>query len=214
MTFGEIYDTICFNVWGNSAAPERAVEILRRIISRVHRNIQQDYNYWFMHTWTTIETSPGVASYPLTNDYKEMISCVYKVHDEDYFTPPLKPVTSEYAHSNFWPRKDSAEYARFYEITDRAITLYPFPSERRTLHIVYYGMLPAPENFTDASDQLSQAGGGAIIQLASAEIFKIQKEFDSMRVYLQDAGREIEYLKEEDRRRVQNQLYEVLYQEF
>lgn len=219
MTFGEIYTRVCFNLWGNSAVPAGTATVLQGhdgIIANAHRKIMQNDNFWFMHTWTTIDLVAGTQSYNLPTNIKEVITVTIKVDGEDYFTSPLSPLGGQEAHKLFWPGNNStADYPEWYELTDEAITLYPVPATSFTdaLHIVYWTFMPRPTTagFTAAYDALTDYGADAIIYRATADMAKILKEFDVAQVYQADFESEIELLRTESRRRTQANLYEVKY---
>lgn len=220
MTFGEIYTRVCFNLWGNSAVPAGTAAILQGengIIANAHRKILQGDNFWFMHTWTTIDVVAGQQSYNLAPECKEIITVTMKVDGESYFTQPLSPLGLQEAHYSLWPMNNStAKYPTFYEKTDEAITLYPAPDTNldEALHIIYWTFIPRPptDGFSAAYDALTDYGADAIIYKATADMAKILKEFDVASVYNADFQEELELLRNESRRRMQANLYEVKYQ--
>lgn len=219
MTFGEIYTRVCFNLWGNSAVPTGTAAILQGhdgIIANAHRKIMQADNFWFMHTWTTFDLLSGTQGYNLPTNFKELISAIIKVDGEDYFQLPLSPLGGQESHFNMWPvNNGAADYPEWYEITDEAITLYPMPATSMTdaLHLVYWTFMPRPTTagFTSEYDALTDYGADAIIYKATADMAKILKEFDVAQVYQADFENEIELLRNESRRRMQANLYEVRY---
>jgi len=163
MTFQQILNRVSQNIWGNTAAPAAHVAMLEGeygIIAEAHRQIQQDYNYWFMQEYASVESEVGVQAYNLPTDYKQMITALWQTVDEygaiTGFSNPLMPLGLGDAQKYFWKSDDSDtnEYPGYYEIFGNNIVIYPDPSEIRALHIYYWKFLPRPTDF-DLSDDLN-----------------------------------------------------------
>lgn len=216
MTFGEIYSNVCFNIWGNSAVPAGAATRLQGdegIISRCHKIIQQEYNYWFMHTWYETTAVIGTQSYPLPATFKELIAVQFKKNGEAYFLPPLAIVDDIQAHAGLWTDNSTAEYPTYAQLADESIILYPTPSAAREFHIIYYKIFASPTTagFTAAYDDVTNRAGDAIAALATVRMARILKEWDIAEQWSEEYQEEVSRLQEEDRRRRQSSLYEVKY---
>lgn len=80
MILSEIYDIVANLVYGDvAAAPVPAAEVpyIRTLILHNHRELQQEYNYWFMREEATISILEGVDTYALPADYKQIIHLDY-----------------------------------------------------------------------------------------------------------------------------------------
>jgi hypothetical protein len=222
MTFGEIYDAVCLNVWGESVPPVGGAARLQGaegIIANMHRDIQVDYNYWFMQTWSIITSIAGTQAYTLPIDMKDIISLLWAKEDTTatytYFTDPLTIISNQEAHLKWKDNNNSTEYPMICEIIDgQGVVLYPIPEESgRELHVIYYAFLdrPGATTFTTDTDLLTQFGAEAIIALSSAKMLRILQEVNQANVFDLEAKREIELLKKEDYRRRQSNLESVHY---
>jgi hypothetical protein len=222
MTFGEIYSAVVLNVWGDSTPPSSMVTRLQGeegIIANMHRDIQVDYNYWFMKTYYTLNSVDGQQGYALPDNYKEAINCMWQVVDASAtyprFTDPLIRLSVEQAHWKWKDNNSETEYPGYFEIINgQSIIFYPIPSEdNRELTVVYWKFLerPTTAGFTTAYDDLTTAGAEAIVALATAKAFRILQEFNNANMYEGEAKRQIELLKQEDYRRRQANLEFVEY---
>jgi len=80
MTLSQIYDIVANLVYGDVAAapaPVHEVPFIRALILSKHKEIQQNYNYWFMRNRETISILEGVDTYALPADYKQIIHLDY-----------------------------------------------------------------------------------------------------------------------------------------
>jgi len=222
MTFGEIYSAVCLNVWGESVPPTGGANRLQGnegIISNMHRDIQTDYNYWFMQTWGIIDTVAGTQGYTLPTNFKELTTALWQVVDavatDPYFSEPLTVLSSPEAHLRWRDNNRRTEYPNYYEIIGgETIILYPIPEyDDRELNIMYWRYLdrPATATFTTDYDELTTYGAEAIIALATAKMFRILQELNQATIYDLEAKRQIELLKQEDYRRRQCNLEMVKY---
>lgn len=217
MTFGEISDKVQFKIWGTSTPPQGAVAQLEGqdgIICDCHRKIQQKYNYWFMQGYTSFPTVANLQAYPLPADYKELISVQFKVYGTDYFQEPMSPLGLKEAQYYKWTENaDPVEYPTWFELIGESIVLYPAPSTANYyFHMVYWGFLMRPTDalFQTTEDELTMYGGTAIVNMAVAEMKDVLEEYQAAEMWRRKAEDEIESLKEEDRRRRQSQIAEVL----
>ena len=221
MNFGEIYDSVVFNVWGDSVPPTGSVARLQGesgIIANMHRDIQTDYNYWFMESWAEIDSIVGNQGYDLPANYKEIINCMWQVLDTDatdpYFTDPLNNLSLRDAHLIWKDNNQRDEYPENFQIRlGMNLILYPIPSEIRRLVVVYNRYLdrPATATFSADTDDLTQYGAEAIISLSTAKMFRILQELNMSSTYDAEARRYIELLKREDFRRRQSLMNKVDY---
>lgn len=223
MNFGEIYDAVVFNIWGGAVPPTDAVARLQGsegIIANMHRDIQIDYNYWFMESWTIVESIAGTQGYAMPDNFKELVNAMWQVIDsiatDPYFTEPLKVWSTKEAHVLGWVNNNQrVEYPTHFEIKDGiSLILYPIPEETdRELNVIYTRFLDRPTtvDFSTDTDILTQRGAEAIIALATAKMFRILQEMNMSQVYDGEARRYIELLKREDFNRRQSLLLSVNY---
>ncbi len=225
MTFGEIYNAVVFNVWGDAVPPTGSVARLQGeegIIVNMAQSLQKDYNYWFMEMWTVIDSVAGSQGYMLPTDFKELINCMWTVVDatatDTYFTEPLKVLSHGEAHVRWRDNNERTEYPGYFEIqSGNSLVLYPIPEfSDRELVAVFYRFLSRPTDaqFTDAENEITTHGAEAIIALSTARMFRILQELNMSTVFDREAQREIELLKYEDVRRRQILLHSVNYRGF
>lgn len=214
MNFGEILDRSEFYVWGNSPVPSGSRTVLtgdEGFIADAHRRLQQDYNYWLMRANSVITTVSGTQAYALPTLYKEMIGCVFKEQDEDYFREPLKPLDMYEPYESLWQGINSSEeYPRYYEVVDSNIVLYNPPNAARSLHVIYWTYLARPTSFTDntatGSDDLTAVAGDIIAKLAATKMLNVLDEFGKSQVYAKEADEQIRDLRKQDRKNRQAYL--------
>ncbi len=226
MTFGEIFKKVCMYLYDGVVPGNFQAELIYDLIETTHRDIQKEYNYWFMYYTGEIASVEGAQNYLLPANFKEIISALWQTVDPEEipngFSPLLSFVSSKEAHDALW-QDDSSEYPHYAEITGTNIVLYPAPSEIRTLFVNYWGFSSREDDFDSFTDALTEHGGNAIVYRVCADMAPLmlfKTEADVMRSKMimssmaEKAYREIETLKGEDRRRRQSHLYKVKYQEF
>jgi hypothetical protein len=214
MTFGEVLARVNFKIWGNSTVPSGTTTVLtgdEGIIANVHRKIQQDYNYWFMHETVSLNMVVGTQAYTLPDDYKEVIEngVLFKTTSQSYFQDPMTKINRSEAQALFWPINNAtAEYPTHFEITEDSMVVYPSPSATASeLHFCYWKFLGRPTtSFTDTTstetDDLLKFGADAVVNAASAEMLDILDEFGKADRYRQQLQGDLELLKHESKRRM------------
>lgn len=108
MTLSQIYDIIANLVYGDVAAapvPVAEVPFIQSLILHKHKEIQQNYNYWFMRSRATISILEGVDTYDLPADYKQIVHLDYDNPfqfrgDDIYF--PEAPETDIDVDLDYW----------------------------------------------------------------------------------------------------------------
>jgi len=134
MTLAQIYARVVFNLFGNSAVPAGTAVVLRGtegadtfgLIQNAHREIQKDYNYWFMRMSTSYPHLNGDHALPenfkeniavMTRDYvmKEN-SPLLALSADDYYNLRNTDVNSE--------NETEAVYPTAYELNDDNLALY------------------------------------------------------------------------------------------
>jgi hypothetical protein len=210
MTFGEIYTRVAFMVWGNSNPPAGSSTILtgdEGIIAQVHKDIMREYNYWFMHETTAINTVVNQNSYTLPTDYKELVEVQFKTNGEEYFQEVMTHMPMRTAQKQWWiVNNNSQEYATHYEISGESIIIYPKPSEIREMHFCYWKFLTGPTTaFTDGTNtetnDLTANAGEAIAYMSASNMLEMLDEFQKSVIYAQKGIIKLEQLKTEDKRR-------------
>ncbi len=205
MTFGEILARVNFLVWGNSTPPTGTTAQLsgdEGIIADIHRNIQEDYNYWIMRADVVIPTVVDTQAYTLPTNFKEMIDMTFKVDGEDYWGPKLEPVDKR-VEIELWQRNNSdAEYPTHFAFYNATVVLYPKPSAIRNLHVMYWKYFDRPSAFTSTAstdnDDLTTHAGKAISYLAAAEMCWILDEFQKAQHYETKGEQAVALLKRHD----------------
>jgi len=214
LTVQEIYDAVVFNLWGNTGAPAGVEAVINRIIEQCHRRVQQDYNYWFMHTWAALECEAGVQSYALPENFKEYISSLWQTVDSEDepngFTKILSVIGMGDAQQYLWQQDGySVEYPEYVEITGGNLVVYPDITEARTLYLVYWMFLDLPDAAED--DDLTIYGDEVLVNMATYKTALHLKEFDLVNAYKTEYLESLELLKNEDRRRRQSPINWVDY---
>ncbi len=76
MTLGQIYDSVVNLVYGDviaSPVPVAEVPFIQVLILQKHREVQQNYNFWFNRARTDLVITAETDTYPLPPNYKELI---------------------------------------------------------------------------------------------------------------------------------------------
>jgi hypothetical protein len=209
MTWYEIYLHVCLKLWGSSNPPVAAARLIgpTGMIARAHRDIQRDWNYWFMETETTIPVLAGTSAYALPAGYKELIPGGLQAYDAVSLCyrdviPPLYPGE---AWENYRDPINGASFPSFYEIFGGNIVFYPLPSAAYTVRMRYYEYLDRPTvgDFVagvTSSDALTLGCPLAVAALAAMEMAGIQKEMDVVQICMAEAKDEVELLRAEDQK--------------
>ena len=223
MTFYEIYASAVVRLWGDTTPPTSAIAFLQGangIIANAHRQLQQDYNYWFLRAYTSWPTVAGTQTYGLPAECKEIINLQFKKADEDYFLDPMSVLSLTEPFKTQWINEQTqVEYPTFYELLGESITIYPPPSGIRTVHLIYWSFFDRPVaadwvSGSSTEDSVIEYAGDILSYLSAAEYSLIMKEYDQYQVYNQKAEELIFKLKQENYRRIQAPLQEVVYEEF
>lgn len=221
MTWYELYNHVCLKLWGSSNPPASAVNLIgpNGMIARAHRDIQRDWNYWFMEASTTISVTAGVSSYALPTNFKELIKKGLQAVDSSsgYYLDPLSPLYPGEAFDSFRDPVNGAPYPTHYEIYEDMIHIYPIPSGAFTIRMRYYKYLdrPTAADFgappISVSDALTIACPLGIAALAAMEFAGIQKEADVVQMCLSEVKDSIDTLKQEDQKRRRAEALQVRY---
>lgn len=218
MTIQQIYDTVVFNLWGNTGAPAGMVAQILRIIEQCHRQVQEDYNYWFMHTWADIDCVAGTQSYALPALFKEQIAALWETidanDDPNGFSKTLQAIGLGDGPTYLWQRDGTAvEYPEYIEITGDNLVIYDDLAEARTLYLVYWTFLSFPADLV-TEDALTQYGDWVLINMSSYRTAAQIKDWEAVQFYKGEYNETLESLKNEDRRRRQAPITEVTYNEY
>jgi hypothetical protein len=177
------------------------------MIARAARDIQRDWNYWFMEAQTTIPVLAGTQSYALPTDYKELIKNGLQALETTgaYYLDPIAPLLPGEGFNSFRDAVNGDAYPSFYEIFGTNILFYPILTGACTVRMRYYKFLPNPSaaDFTNpvgVSNALTVACPLGISALAAMEYAGIQKEADLVQLYAQEAKDSIDILKMEDQK--------------
>ena len=217
MTYGEIYDEICFNLWGAVVAPEAMPVPIRRKIASCQRMLNRDYNFWFTIALGSLVTVAGTQSYDLTgittpavNDFKEIEKAWFQVESQSYGTPALEQMDiADHIDRNLQTYADTEEYPRQFRIDGQYIYLYATPSEARTLKLLYWKFLPTvpvagtvvDAVFSAYEDDISRYCAECIIYYVTAQIKLQMDEWQSQQIYMQYFNVALEGAMMEDKSR-------------
>jgi len=200
MTYGEIYEDICFNIWGAVVPAEGMPVKIRKKIASCQRMINRDYNFWFTIALGSLVTAPNVQSYsltglttPLINDFKEIEKAWFQVEGQTYGTPALSQMDiADHIDRDLQTYTDTEEYPQNFRVDGQYIYLYAIPSEIRTLKLLYWKFLPTvvvAGTVTDAvfdayEDDISRYCGEAIVHYVTAQIKLQMDEWQSQQIYM------------------------------
>jgi hypothetical protein len=173
MTLTEIYDRVVFHIWGETAPPAAATTALQAvpegIICVIHKNIQRDYNYWFMEEKYDFTIISGTQNYALPTDFKEEIS-LRLLHSGGYYNSPMTKLRRNRLIEAYSDPSETAEYPCDYEMWEQELWLWPIPSYSTTLTMRYYKYLPDVTTFAGHTDDLTAVAGNLIVFSAAAEM--------------------------------------------
>jgi len=200
MTYGEIYEDICFNIWGAVIPAEGMPVKIRNKIKSCQRMINRDYNFWFTIALGSLVTAPNVQSYtltglttPLINDFKEIEKAWFQVEGQTYGTPALSQMDiADHIDRDLQTYTDTEEYPRNFRVDGQYIYLYAIPSEIRTLKLLYWKFLTSvvvagtvDDTVFDAyEDGISGYCGEAIVHYVTAQIKLQMDEWQSQQIYM------------------------------
>lgn len=219
MTYAQILSAIQFRVWGNSNPPANSTANLQSMIQQCCNRLQDEYNYWFMHSWGSVIVTAASQGYNLPARCKEVISMMWAL-DEGGYSSPLCPVIDTEAHSEFWPQDavSTAEYPGYYEIVGDSFILYPDPvpdpdnvAAEKTLIVVYWGKLVDIDNFTTYTDTLSDKGADVLINMVASEMLMILGDTDKAQMFEAAGQRALGILKKYDYKHRQENLSAIPY---
>jgi hypothetical protein len=80
MTLAQIYAAIAGLVYGDIVAapvPVHEASFIQTLILQQHKEVQDNYNFWFMRAKAAISIVSGTDTYALPGDYKELIHLDY-----------------------------------------------------------------------------------------------------------------------------------------
>jgi len=199
MTWLELYNAVCYRVWGLQTPPEGAQALLQGqygIIATIHHNIQKWRNYWFMEALEQIAVTAGLDTYALTTNFKEIVK---NGITWDIITGPSPALTQILPGDYTCFGIDETEYPEYYEIWGDQLIIKPIPKNDLTLNMRCYRYLPRPPAVFDAtSDALTINGCDVIYNYAVAEISTIQEELSKAKIYKANGDAALLMLGEED----------------
>lgn len=163
MDVAAIYARVVWNIYGDSTPPASVVTYLQGAdgaIARAHRDIQTDWNYYFMEASSAPAVVSGVRSVALPTRFKKEIAL--KLYDpvNAVYKPELIRLGRGGVFAQFQNATDTADYPQYYEIWNGNIDLWPMPSENSVLNIRYYNYL-ATLTLTTDHDALTDDPHGA-----------------------------------------------------
>lgn len=220
MTFYEVLTSTLMKVWGDTVPPTSSMAYIQQLISDNHKKIQKDYNFWFQRAFTFWPTVVGSQTYGVPVGFKELISTQFKIENEDYFKDPLSPLKIKEPYGTQWnENQEPVEYPNFFELQGDYITIYPPPSEIRTLHFIYWSFFARPVEAdwveaTTTEDSVTEHAGELISYMSASDYSLIMKEYDQAKVYNEKAQDLMFDLKREDHKKRQSPLEFIRYEVF
>jgi hypothetical protein len=157
-----------------------------------------------------MNTAELTALYALPANYKEMERCYFAVNGQDFFTEPLIPLELtediDYSHAM---RNGTSEYPTHFLVDGTNLILYPTPVYVRTLHMLLWKFIPAPDItdvtlFNATEDALSIYIYDAIIYWVLSELKLEMDEAQSSQLYSERYFDALNDAYAEDRRRRQH----------
>jgi hypothetical protein len=140
VTFGEIYTRAMWLVYGASTQPVDAdtqfQAVTEGILANLHRNLQEDFNYWFMEEAYGVAVPAYTRSLALPSDFKEECGVVrVLVFGEEYDTGSAEcaATTAVLGTSTAWETDWSG---RKHQLSWDDATWYPIESVSSTTALV------------------------------------------------------------------------------
>jgi hypothetical protein len=202
MTYGEIYEEICFMCWPGDDPPDNIPAYLRRKILTARRMINRQYNFWFTLATAEIETVPEQGNYDLPEDYKEIEKTYFNIYNQTFTGPVLRQIElTDHIDLGLMRTGQFVEYPSLVRIDGSSLYLYPAPSHERTLNLLYWKFLPviAVADMDDEEDDISIFCSQAIIYHVASDIKLQENEWQTAQVYRQRFEEEIEGAMQEDK---------------
>lgn len=206
MTPDAVYNAATFHLFPSGNVPTSTTTFLRGtggLIGRVHKRLQQLYNFWFLETDTTWALVEDQIEYDLPDNFKEIIS-IYPSGDSGY-EAPLRPLIRTHAEQ-YLLNQSPVSPPKWFEIVNDVLRVYPAPSEDGTLNGRYYKFFA----YDDVSEDVVLINAGEIIvDLVVAELSDARKEFDDSKVYRDRALEKINLLRQEEHSRRESYMKQV-----
>lgn len=211
MTYAEIYNQICMYVWGDTGLPTNMGYMLigsEGIVAQARKQIQEDYDYWFMEATHELPVIASDSTYDLDFDnFKKEIRLWFEDENGDYVTPLTKLSKNE-QDQHFTDADQEVKYPTHYYIDYnsstgyRRLNLYPIPEEDRTLHIRYYRYLDLLSDieltWNTTEDNLSIEAPSLLIWTAIRDITNIHTNLELLAMAENNIARELTSLKNKD----------------
>jgi hypothetical protein len=171
---------------------------------KVRKDIQEDWDYWFMLTQTTETLIDGQAAYDIDYAFKKEIDL--RILDENgTYADPLIKITPRKADTVQPDESEPLFYWLDYS-TYRRFNLYPTPSisgsETRTMYVRYWKFLDDLDDNTATleatEDVLSIEAPYLLIYKIAARICNTIENYERLQVMENDALRELQRLQKKD----------------
>jgi len=149
MTITQIIAKINWLVFGDSTPPTSVTTHMTGVdeefIADIHRQIQIEWDYWFMEILDTLAITTPTQSYALPSRFKRELS-LYITNAQSTYEPPLQRLMRSQAEVTFTDPAGTAVYPTHYEIfgATTPMKLWPKPSSNSTLNRRYYAFLQPP----------------------------------------------------------------------
>jgi hypothetical protein len=205
--YSEIVRRINVEVFGSDAPqPEITTNLYgsEGIIGRIHRKIQEDWDYWFMQAQQTETLVNAQVAYDIDYEFKREID-LRIIDQAGCWYDQLTKVSPEQADT---VQTSSGEPTHYWldQSTYRRINLYPTPSitgtDTRTLHMRYWKYLDRLSDtvatFDAFTDVISVEAPYLLIYKSAADICITIENYEKMQIMEQRAQAELEMLKSKD----------------
>ena len=205
MTYGDMYNEIVLRAYSTTVPPENTAGYIRRKMKACQRMINRDYNFWFsLEQAVTITTVVNQRDYALPTNFKELERCNFVINLQSYNGPKLRLMNlMDDIDDGYDQSSVAVEYPTDMKVDGTTISLYPLPSEVRTLNIKYWKFLPLVDDTDEAlfnadEDAISIYCCEALISYVLAGIKVDQNEWEASQILKQEYLEAIEGAKFED----------------
>jgi hypothetical protein len=145
----QIITKINWLLFGDSTAPTSVTThfagVDEEFIADMHRQVQTEWDYWFMENLDTQSIAASTQSYALPTRFKRELS-LWITNSESLYEQPLQRLMRAQAETTFRNPAETAVYPTHYEIwgATTPLKLWPIPSSDSTLNRRYYAFLQPP----------------------------------------------------------------------
>lgn len=208
MTYLDIVTKATVEVFGSDEPQDEITTALygsEGIIGKIHREIQEEYDYWFMLAQTTETLIDATAAYDIDYEFKKEID-LRILDEEGYYAAPLTKITPENADTLQVSETEPEYYWIDYSGGYRRFNLYPTPNvdagTTRTLYVRYWKYLDrlsdTQATFEATEDVLSIEAPYLIIYRAASMMCTTIENYEKLSLMEQRASAQLDRLQRKD----------------